>query len=95
MTKITTTLAAGLLLGGLGIGLSPASAAPAVPAASALVDGLATTEVGYRRGYRHRHGMRSRMMRRGRAMRSDPNSRNPSQPGYQQRKGQTTGGPRF
>lgn len=31
---------------------------------------------------------RSRMM-------SDPNSRNPSQPGYQQQKGSTTGGPRY
>jgi hypothetical protein len=89
MNKFTTTLAAGMLLGGLGA--IPASAAtPAMPTA-----GVTTTEVGYRHGYRRHSGMRHRMMRRPRSMRSDSNARNPSQPGYQQQKGQTSGGPRY
>lgn len=90
MTKITMTLAGALILGGLG--LTSASAAPAMPQGPALAGDAVASEAAYRsrRGY----GMR-RQMRRPRSMRSDPNSRNPSQPGYQQQKGQTSGGPRY
>ena len=63
MNKFTTTLAAGMLLGGLGA--IPASAAtPAMPTAAVLAEGVTTTEVGYRHGYRRHSGMRHRMMRR-------------------------------
>ncbi|KQP55085.1 hypothetical protein ASG40_08730 [Methylobacterium sp. Leaf399] len=95
MNKLTLTLAASLMLGGLG--LTTASAAPAVPAAATLAEGLATTDVAYRGSYgaRHRHGYRNKMRRRQPRMMSDPNSRNPSQPGYQQQKGNTSGGPRY
>ena len=94
MNKFTTTLAAGMLLGGLGA--IPASAAtPAMPTAAVLAEGVTKTEVGYRHGYRRHSGMRLRMLRRPRSMRSDSNARNPSQPGYQQQKGQTSGGPRY
>ncbi|MBX9931933.1 MAG: hypothetical protein K2Y56_10410 [Methylobacterium sp.] len=98
MNKLTLTLAASLFMGGLGIGLAPASAASAMPAASVLADQPVASEAGYhhRRGMRHRHGMRHRSMRRMQPrMMSDPNSRNPSQPGYQQQKGNTSGGPRY
>lgn len=90
MNTLTSTFAAVLMLGGLG--LTAASAAPAMPAASVLSDGVAVTDVAYGR----RHRMRHRGMRRmqSRTM-SDPNSRNPSQPGYQQQKGNTSGGPRY
>lgn len=97
MNKLAFTLATSLMLGGLG--LTAASAAPAMPAASVLSEGTsAATEVRYHRhrGMRHHHGMRHRSMRRSQSrMMSDPNSRNPSQPGYQQQKGNTSGGPRY
>ena len=95
MKKLTLTLAASLMLGGLGF--TAASAAPAMPAPTVLTEGTGATEVRYHRhrGMRH-HGMRHRSMRRmQRRVGSDPNSRNPSQPGFQQQKGQTSGGPRY
>ncbi|WP_019903192.1 hypothetical protein [Methylobacterium sp. 77] len=103
MTKIALALAAGTFLSALGLGA--ASAAPAMPTAPVIAGEALTTEVvtrGHHPGYashrkmRHHHGMRHRHgMRRHRMGQSDPNSRNPSQPGYMQQKGTTSGGPRY
>lgn len=92
MTKLALMLSAGLALGGLG--LTAASAAPAMPAPGVVAGGSPTTEVAYRRHHRHHHMHRS-MRRRAPMMRSDPNARNPQQPGIAQQKGQTSGGPRY
>ena len=97
MTKFALALAAGTVLGAMG--LTAASAAPAMPSAPVVAGETMTTQVMHRHHHRMRHhhmgrhhsmrhGMRSRMM-------GDPNSRNPSQPGYMQRKGTTSGGPRY
>jgi hypothetical protein len=100
MTKIAIALAASTLLGALG--MTAASAAPALPVGAAIVAGdHAVDEAAYR--HRHYQGMRHRGMGHGRHMRrmpasrmgSNPNSRNPQQPGFMQQKGQTTGGPRY
>ena len=100
MTKIAIALAASTLLGALG--MTAASAAPAMPVGAAIVAGdHAVDEAAYR--HRHYQGMRHRGMGHGRHMRrmpasrmsSNPNSRNPQQPGFMQQKGQTTGGPRY
>lgn len=94
MTKLAIALAASTLLGA--IGLTSASAAPVMPAPAVAVAGdQVVDQVAFRR---HHHGMRHhrRMHRMPRSrMMSDPNSRNPSQPGYQQQKGNTSGGPRY
>lgn len=90
MTKLALTLAAGLALGGLAIGA--ASAAPAVPSAGVIAGASPVSEVGYRRHMRPRRMMGRRMQP---SRMSDPNARNPSQPGIAQQKGQTSGGPRY
>jgi hypothetical protein len=94
MNKLAIALAASTLLGAFG--LTAASAAPVMPAPAVTVAGdAALDQVAYRR---HHHGMRHhrRMHRMPRSrMMSDPNSRNPSQPGYMQQKGNTSGGPRY
>jgi hypothetical protein len=95
MNKLAIALAASTLLGAFG--LTSASAAPVMPApAVALADDLAVDQVAYRRhhGMRHHHHRRMHRMPQSRMM-GDPNSRNPSQPGYMQRKGTTSGGPRY
>ena len=105
MTKIALALAAGTFLSALG--LTAASAAPAMPTAPVIAGEALTTNVvtrghhpGYasRRGirhrhYHHRHGLRHRSPNR--IGHSNPNSRNPSQPGYMQQQGTTSGGPRY
>ena len=105
MTKIALALAAGTFFSALGLGA--ASAAPAMPAAPVIAGEALTTEVvsrghhpGYAsRGMRHRHHHHRHGVRRHRApaaySHGDPNSRNPQQPGYMQRKGTTSGGPRY
>lgn len=103
MTKIALALATSTLLGAFG--LTAASAAPAIPATAPIVAGEHAVDhaafrdhhhpgVASHRGMRHRHGMRHRRVPNSR-MHSDPNSRNPSQPGYMQQKGTTSGGPRY
>jgi len=97
MNKLAIALAASTLLGAFG--LTSASAAPVMPAPAITVAGdQAVDQVAYRRhrhhGMRHHHHRRMHRMPRSRMM-SDPNSRNPSQPGYQQQKGNTSGGPRY
>jgi hypothetical protein len=95
MNKLAIALAASTLLGAFG--LTSASAAPVMPApAVALAGDLAVDQVAYRRhhGMRHHHHRRMHRMPQSRMM-GDPNSRNPSQPGYMQRKGTTSGGPRY
>ncbi|MFE1600261.1 hypothetical protein [Methylobacterium sp. ID0610] len=99
-----TYLAAGFgaLMIAAAAGISGASAAPAMPAPG-LVEGYGTGEpAAYRRHHRrYRHDHRQRdLHRRNRAWRNnmihgDPNARNPSRPGYQQQRGNTSGGPRF
>jgi hypothetical protein len=106
MTKIALALAAGTFFSALGLGA--ASAAPAMPAAPVIAGESLTTEVvtrGHHPGYashrsmRHRHHHHRHGVRRHRApaaySHGDPNSRNPQQPGYMQRKGTTSGGPRY
>lgn len=97
MNKFAIALAASTLLGAFG--LTSASAAPVMPAPAVAVAGdTALDQAAYRRHHRgmrhHRHHRRMNRMPRSRMM-SDPNSRNPSQPGYQQQKGNTSGGPRY
>lgn len=96
MTRLSLTLATGLLLGGFGLGTISASAAPALPQAG-IVAGETLDTVAYRRHYRGRHSTKAeRMMRRRNTMRhGNPNARNPAQPGNQQQLGNTTGGPRY
>jgi hypothetical protein len=96
MTKIALALATGTLLGAFG--LTAASASPLMPATAPIVAGdQGVDQVAYRhhRGMRHHHGMRHHRRMPMSRMRSDPNSRNPSQPGYMQQKGTTSGGPRY
>lgn len=90
MRKILIMAAAGLMLGGLGFAATPASAAVTSPspavAGPTAVENVRMT----------RHGMmRHRISRRSRMMHSDINSKNPSRPGYMQRNGNTSGGPRY
>lgn len=106
MTKFAIALAAGTFLSALGLGA--ASAAPAMPAAPVIAGESPAVEVvtrGHHPGYaghrryrhhrhHHRHGSHYRRPR-GADSYGDPNSRNPQQPGYMQRKGTTTGGPRY
>ena len=97
MTKLAIALAASTLLGAFG--LTSASAAPVMPAPAVAVAGdQGIDTVAYRHHHRHmrhhRHHRHMHRMPRSRMM-GDPNSRNPSQPGYMQRKGTTTGGPRY
>ncbi|WP_430911051.1 hypothetical protein [Methylobacterium sp. sgz302541] len=94
MTRIALTLAGGLVLGGLGIGA--ASAAPAMPAPGIVGGDAPLVEVSHhRRHWRHHHRAMRHHSMRGKMFHGDPNSRNPSQPGIAQRKGTTSGGPRF
>ena len=95
MTKLALTLAAGVMLGGLG--LTAASAAPAMPSVGLVANEAGATEVVYRRHHRsvkhhrawRRHHTRNRMMH------GDPNARNPERPGYAQQRGNTSGGARY
>lgn len=93
MTRLSLTLATGLLLSGLGLGSISASAAPALPQAG-IVAGNSIDTVAYRR---HHHSTKAeRMMRRHNTMRhGNPNARNPAMRGYQQNLGNTVGGPRY
>ncbi len=100
--RIALTLAAGVLLGGLGAG--SASAAPAVPAPGVVAgDTVETVMHGGRHhhrhhGWHHHHGTTKayRRARRYNTMRhGNPNARNPERPGYQQQLGNTTNGPRY
>ena len=93
--RIALTLAAGVLLCGLGAG--SASAAPAMPAPG-VVAGDAVETVMMHRGRHHHHGMRhhhrtTKMERRARRYNTmrygNPNARNPERPGYQQQLGNT------
>lgn len=96
MTKLALTLAAGLALGGLG--LTAASAAPAVPAPGLVAGEPAAETVRHSRRYHHwkkHHRMYRRHMSRHHMRHGDPNARNPSRPGYQQQRGTTSGGPRY
>ncbi|TXM91452.1 hypothetical protein FV219_21155 [Methylobacterium sp. WL122] len=96
MTRLSLTLATGLLLGGLGLGSISASAAPAMPQAGVVAEST-TDAVAYRRHYRHHHSTKAeRMMRRRNTMRhGNSNARNPAMRGYQQNLGDTVGGPRY
>ncbi|MDV2987895.1 UNVERIFIED_CONTAM: hypothetical protein Q9R58_26665 [Methylobacteriaceae bacterium AG10] len=68
-------------------------AAPGTPIPGAAVNpGLSAVRM--TRGEMMHHRMRRAHRMRPRGM-SDPNARNPSRPGYQQQKGNTTGGPRY
>ena len=97
--RIALTLAAGMLLCGLGAGT--ASAAPAMPAPGVIVGDTVETvrHGGYHRhrGWRHHHSTRAeRRARRYNTKRyGNPNARNPERSGYQQQLGNTTGGPRY
>ncbi|MGU3540252.1 hypothetical protein [Methylobacterium sp. A54F] len=95
MKTLTLTLAAGIMLGGLG--LTAASAAPAIPAPGLVAGTTPTTDVAYRRHHRsiHHHRAWRRHHVRNRMRHGDPNARNPERPGYAQQKGNTTGGPRY
>ncbi|GJD47966.1 hypothetical protein OPKNFCMD_0679 [Methylobacterium crusticola] len=96
MKTLTLTLAATVMLGCLGFAAAPASAAVTGPSAVAT-DGSTVERAamqGRHRMMRHQRMMRHRGVHR-RMMRSDPNSRNPSRPGYQQQKGNTSGGPAY
>ncbi|WP_132250297.1 hypothetical protein [Methylobacterium segetis] len=95
MTKLALTLAAGVMLGGLG--LTAASAAPGMPA-SGLVAGEPATETVAHSRYHHwkkHHRMYRRQVNRHRMRYGDPNARNPERPGYMQQRGTTSGGPRY
>jgi len=100
MTKIALALAATTLLGAFG--MTSASAAPAMPVGAPIVAGDQSVEQVASR-HRHYQGMRYRGMGHGHRMHrrpvsrmsSNPNARNPQQPGFMQQKGQTTGGPRY
>lgn len=84
--------AAAVILGSFAV-QGPASATPTGPMPIVSNDGnISPVRMTGDRMLRHRmrHGHRMRSWRG-----SDPNARNPSRPGYQQQKGQTTGGPRY
>lgn len=87
-------LAATALLGGVTFSIEPALAAPLGPAQLGIIDSRVEL-VRMHRGYHGRHHMMRRRSSRSMRMQSDPNTRNPSQPGYAQQKGQTSGGPRY
>ncbi|GJE60661.1 hypothetical protein [Methylobacterium trifolii] len=98
MTRLALTLAAGMMLGGFGLGATAASAAPAMPQAGIVAGSTVdTVAMHHRRHYRSHHSTRGeRRMRRMNTMRhGDPNARNPERPGYKQQLGNTTGGPRY
>ncbi|KQQ18042.1 hypothetical protein ASF53_06660 [Methylobacterium sp. Leaf123] len=106
--RIALTLAAGALLGSLGLGVVSASAAPAMPPPG-LIAGQ-TVEAVRDHSRHHRHWHRShrsvlghhhstKAQRHHRRINThnhgNPNAHNPSRPGYQQQLGNTTGGPRY
>ncbi|AWN42156.1 hypothetical protein [Methylobacterium durans] len=95
MTKLSLTLAAGMILGGLG--LTAASAAPAVPAPGLLAAETAAEPIAHRRmhHWRTHHRMYRRHVNRHRMRHGDPNARNPERPSYMQQRGTTSGGPRY
>lgn len=103
MTKIALALATGTLLSVLGF--SAASAAPLMPASAPIVAGEQAVDQVVYRHHRHpgvanpharRHHRHMRSHRRVEPrMQGNPNARNPSQPGYMQQKGNTSGGPRY
>jgi hypothetical protein len=97
--RLALTLAAGVMLGGLGLAVDPASAAPAIPQPG-LLDGGSNIEHVLHRGHHHygrgRTTKHERMMRRHNTHHhGNPNARNPERPGYQQQLGNTTNGPRY
>jgi len=93
--RIALTLAAGMLLTGLGA----ASAAPAMPPAGLMA---ADTVTSVRSHHDHHHAMHGRTTkaermarRRNTHIHGNPNARNPERPGYMQQLGNTTNGPRY
>ncbi|AMB47509.1 MULTISPECIES: hypothetical protein [Methylobacteriaceae] len=104
--RIALTLAAGALLGSLGLGVASASAAPAMPAPG-LIAGQTVETVrdhshqDWHRPHRsvlgHHHSTKAERHRRrmNTHHHGNPNARNPERPGYQQQLGNTTGGPRY
>lgn len=98
MTFLRTTLAAGLIFGGLFAGTAQAAPAPFQPglAPDALTDTVAMHHHHHHRMHRHHTTRHQRRMRRMNTMRhGNPNARNPHQHGYQQQLGNTTNGPRY
>ncbi|CAX26897.1 MAG: hypothetical protein MIN69_23190 [Methylorubrum extorquens] len=104
--RIALTLAAGALLGSLGLGVVSASAAPALPAPGLIAGRTAETVRDQHHDHWHRphhsvlgHHHSTKAERHRRRLNThhhgDPNARNPERPGYQQQLGTTTGGPRY
>ncbi|MGY2048269.1 hypothetical protein [Methylobacterium sp. JK268] len=91
MRILTLSVAAATLAGSLALSAAPASAAVTGPVAVAT---NITTIAQARMTQREMRRMQGRGVSR-RMMESDPNARNPSRPGYQQQKGNTTGGPAY
>ena len=96
MRKYLLPALIGIVMGGAGLASLPASAAVSGP--SHGIQPTSTIEhvrmMRRHRMMRHHGMMRSRRMMRSR-MGSDINAANPSRPGYMQRKGNTSGGPRY
>ncbi|MHC2105630.1 hypothetical protein [Methylobacterium sp. CM6246] len=93
-------LTASLVLGGLVAGTAAVQAAPALPQSGLtghdMIDQVAMHHRHDHRMHRHHSTRHQRRMRRMNTMHhGNPNSKNPSRPGYQQNLGSTTGGPRY
>ncbi|MFE1602443.1 hypothetical protein [Methylobacterium sp. ID0610] len=94
MRILTLSLAAATLAGALSLSTAPASAAVTGPTAVSQNGGMIEqTRMTHREMRRHRT-MHGRGVSR-RMMQQDINARNPSRPGYQQQKGNTSGGPAY